>query len=158
VANNTANAGAGTEIAGATGYYTVVVISNSIISGNSAALQGAGFNLGSTNSTTFTNVTFFDNVGELAVPVIVQGREWGGGTQGPLHSPEGKQSTDNPQEIAWGQILSGVSVSKRRRGDPLANRYVLPKGEPVQSAVLEVLITQHYSHHKTISHLFKACP
>jgi len=63
VANNTANAGSGTEIAGATGYYTVVAISNTVISGNSAALQGAGFNLGSTNSTTFTNVTFFDNVG-----------------------------------------------------------------------------------------------
>lgn len=63
VANNTANAGAGTEIAGASGYYTIVAISNTIISGNSASLQGAGFNLGSTNATTFTNVTFLNNIG-----------------------------------------------------------------------------------------------
>ena len=64
VANNTANAGAGTEIAGATGYTSVVGISNTVISGNSAVLQGAAFNLGSTNGTTFTNVTFLNNVGE----------------------------------------------------------------------------------------------
>lgn len=63
VANNTANAGAGTEIAGAAGYYTIVGISNSIISGNRAALQGGAFNLGSTNATTFSNVTFLDNIG-----------------------------------------------------------------------------------------------
>ena len=63
VANNTANAGAGIEIAGATGYYTVIGVSNSIVSGNTAALQGAAFNLGSTNSTTFSNVTFIDNIG-----------------------------------------------------------------------------------------------
>ena len=66
VANNTANAGAGTEIAGAEGYITVVLISNSIFSGNVAELQGAGFNLGSTNATTFSNVTFVNNIGELA--------------------------------------------------------------------------------------------
>ena len=64
LANNTANAGAGIEIAGATGYYTIIRISNTVISGNSAALQGAGFNLGSTNSTTFVNVTFIDNICE----------------------------------------------------------------------------------------------
>ena len=64
MANNTANAGAGTEIAGATGYTSIVGISNTVISGNSAVLQGAAFNLGSTNGTTFTNVTFLNNVGE----------------------------------------------------------------------------------------------
>ena len=63
VANNTANAGAGVEIAGASGYYTVVGISNTLISGNTAALQGAAFNLGSTNATTFLNVTFVNNIG-----------------------------------------------------------------------------------------------
>lgn len=65
VANNTANAGAGTEIAGAAGYYTVVGIRNSIISGNTAALQGGAFNLGSTNATTFSNVTFQSNIGRI---------------------------------------------------------------------------------------------
>ena len=64
VANNTANAGAGTEIAGAAGYTSIVGISNTVISGNSAVLQGAAFNLGSTNGTTFTNVTFLNNMGE----------------------------------------------------------------------------------------------
>ena len=63
VANNTANAGAGIEIAGAAGYITVVGVSNTVISGNAASLQGAAFNLGSTNATTFTNVSFINNVG-----------------------------------------------------------------------------------------------
>ena len=64
IANNTANAGSGIEIAGATGYYTIIGVSNTIVSGNTASLQGAGFNLGSTNLTNFINVTFVDNVGE----------------------------------------------------------------------------------------------
>lgn len=68
IANNTANAGSGIEIAGATGYYTVIGVSNSVVSGNTASLQGAGFNLGSTNSTTFVNVTFIDNIGKLLCP------------------------------------------------------------------------------------------
>lgn len=65
VANNSANAGAGVEIAGAAGYLTIVGISNTVIAGNTAALQGAGFNLGSTNATTFLNVSFVSNIGRL---------------------------------------------------------------------------------------------
>ena len=74
LANNTANAGAGTEIAGASGYYTVVGISNSIISGNRALLQGGAFNLGSTNATAFSNVTFSDNIGKLLLQLLQYAR------------------------------------------------------------------------------------
>ncbi|KAK9867386.1 hypothetical protein WJX84_004228 [Apatococcus fuscideae] len=66
ILNNQASSGAATEIdtqPGNAAVPTIVVIQNSVISGNSVTAQGGAFNVADCNYTIFNNVTFSNNIG-----------------------------------------------------------------------------------------------